>query len=90
MAVAKGERATARTGKALHIDRDADAADARGAVGDIAAMRKDEGLYLEDASQARDVAEETLAHKEAAQHLLEAAEASRDEAHDQAELSQDA
>jgi hypothetical protein len=85
-AVLTGERATARTGEALKIDHAGDVQDAKAAVGDIASIHQDEVAYDEDAVQARTVASEAWAHKMAAKHLDEAAEASSDEQHDEQEL----
>lgn len=52
-AVLTGEKATVRTGEALHIDRDAAMKNTAGAAKDIKKIRKDQQLYYQDASQAR-------------------------------------
>jgi len=53
VAVLTGERATARTGEALKIDRNAAMKNTAMATGDIDTIHKDQQLYYQDASQAR-------------------------------------
>jgi len=81
-AVLTGERSTVRTGEALKIDRNAAMKNTATAMGELKNIHKDEQLYYQDASQARDVEGEADEHKFAAEHLDAAAEASRDEARD--------
>ena len=53
VAVLTGERATACTGEALKIDRNAAMKNTAMATGDIDTIHKDQQLYYQDASQAR-------------------------------------